>query len=90
MTQMFINYDPFAMESQILIKNDDDTIGTTYSNSELSQLAETVALRASKLANEQVKVYVRAPQVFYDKLITFVQAAQNNYSLTNITMERIS
>ena len=90
MTQMFINYDPFAMESQILIKNDDDnTIGTTYSNSELSQLAETIALRASELADEQIKVYVRAPQIFYDKLITFVQAAQTNYSLTNIIMERI-
>lgn len=89
MTQMFINYDPFAMESQILIQNNDDTTGTTYSNSELSQLAETVALRASELADEQIKVYVRAPQVFYDKLITFIQAAQTNYSLTNIIMERI-
>lgn len=89
MTQMFINYDPFAMESQILIQNNDNTTGTTYSNSELSQLAETVALRASELADEQIKVYVRAPQVFYDKLITFVQAAQTNYSLTNIIMERI-
>ena len=89
MTKIVINYDPFAMESQILIMGEDGTQGTTYSNSELSQLAETVALRAQEFGVEQTKVYVRAPKVFYDKFTTYVQAAQKNYSLANINMERI-
>ena len=90
MTKIVINYDPFAMESQILIIGADGTQGTTYSNSELSQLAETIALRAQEFGVEQTKVYVRAPKVFYDKLATFVQTVQKNYSLANINMEIIA
>lgn len=90
MTKIVVNYDPFAKESQILITNKDGTIGTTYGDSELSRLAETVALRASELGQEEIIVYVRAPEVFYNKLTTLVQTAQKNYSHTNkITMERI-
>lgn len=90
MTNIVINYDPFAMESQILITGTDGgTTGSTYGNSELSQLAETVAQRANEFGVENTKVYVRAPQVFYDKLVQYVQAAQNTYSLTTINMEKI-
>ena len=90
MTNIVINYDPFAMESQILITGaDGGTIGNTYSNSELSQLAETIAQRASEFGAENTKIYVRAPQIFYNKLVSYVQNVQTTYSLTNINMERI-
>lgn len=89
MTNIVINYDPFAMESQILITGVNGTQGTTYSNSELSQLAETIALRAYEFGVNDTKVFVRAPKVFYDKLVSYVRAAQNTYSLSDINMEII-
>ena len=90
MSKIFVNYDPFAKESQILIESADGTTGTVYGDSELSRLAETVALRANELGVEQTKVYVRAPKVFYDKLSSFVQAAQQNYTIAQpINMERV-
>lgn len=90
MSKIFVNYDPFAKESQILIEKSDGTTGAVYSDSELSQLAATVTQRANELGVEQTKVYVRAPKVFYDKLVSYVQTAQKEYAINQpITMERI-
>ena len=87
MTKIIVNYDPFAKESQILTTDENGTTGTTYSDSELSRLAETVALRASELDQEETKIYIHAPEIFYNKLTSLVQA---HYALNNkITMERI-
>ena len=92
MNGIFINYDPFAMESQILIVHNGNAIGDTYSQSEVNELTEKlfdIVTNSDKLGND-VKVYVRAPDFIYDELTNLVQAHKKNYSINKtITMEQI-
>ena len=74
MNSIVVNYDPFGLESQILITREGETIGNTYCNSELINLAETVVRSAHHYGIS--RVYVRAPKVFYDELTNLVQAQE--------------
>lgn len=43
---IFINYDPFGKESQLLVTREGKTVGNTYCDSELAGLAETAVKTA--------------------------------------------
>lgn len=88
MNSIFINYDPFGMESQVLITKEGKTVGNTYYRSELSKLAEFVVKSAHE--HDIQSVHVRAPAVLYDELNNLVQAQEHVlYSMNQIKMERI-
>ena len=90
MNGIFINYDPFALESQVLIVQDGNAIGDTYSKSEVNELASRLIelITADENLND-VKVYVRAPDFIYDELTNLVQTQQKNYSNKTIIMEQV-
>ena len=93
MNSIIINYDPFGMESQVLITKEGKTVGKTYYKSELAALAEFTVKEAYKHGIQ--RVYVRAPQVFYDELNNLAQTAQKrNFGLSdnpneNVVLERV-
>lgn len=86
---IFINYDPFGKKSQLLVTREGKTVGNTYCDSELAGLAETAVKTAQHHGIS--RVYVRAPQVFYDELNRLAQAAQKRiFGLSdNIVLERV-
>ena len=93
MNSIVINYDPFGMESQVLVTKEGSTIGKTYCKSELAALADFVVEAAHEHGIQHV--YARAPQVFYDELNRLAQAAQERlFGLSdnpneNIVLERV-
>ena len=90
MNGIFINYDPFALESQVLIVQDGNAIGDTYSKSEVNELASRLIELITTDENlNDVKVYVRAPDFIYDELTNLVQTQQKNYSNKTIIMEQV-
>lgn len=89
MNGIYVNYDPFSMESQILIVENGQTIGQTYYKSELNQLAEQIALYAKESSLDDLRVFVRAPGVFYTSLENRINDKIKKYSLTKITLEKV-
>ena len=89
MNGIYVNYDPFSMESQVLIVEKGKTIGQTYYKSELNQLAEQIATYAKDNSLEDLHVFVRAPGVFYTSLENRIKDKIKKYSLTKITLEKV-
>lgn len=95
MNGIYVNYDPFAMESQVILieKGLLTAKGKVHYRSDPDQLSDDLLHLVQTAFNKEkeVKVFVHAPKVFYDKLSELVQAQKTQYNMTQtIILERIS
>ena len=91
---IIIDYDPFSRSRIFTYIGEEEISNVISTPSELHELAKHILSRANwvKINYEvdEVKVCVRAAEVFYDELSRIVQTQINNYNNLPIKMERIN
>lgn len=91
MTEIIIDYQPFSRSQVFTIINGEKHVTSTPSD--LPTLAKSLLTCASWINNnyelDNIKISVRAAEIFYDELSRIVQTQLQNYSNLPITMERI-
>ena len=90
---IIIDYNPFS-RSRISTYIGTEEVGNVIStSSELSKLAKSILTHADwvriNYEVNEVKVCVRAAEIFYNKLSAIIQTQKQNYINLPITMERI-
>ncbi len=94
MITLIVDYQPFS-NSRIFTTVDGKELSSMTSASTLNYLAETILYHVNQLKStysasaDQIKIYVRAAEFFYNELFRIVQMQKQNYSNLPITMERI-
>ena len=90
---IFIDYQPFSLFTHAYLVPDNGGQMTSTNiafrcKSNVGDLVKSIAetIEASP-NNEGIVFYVRAPEVFYDELITFARPVLKNYSARNITFK---
>ena len=86
---IYINYNPFTVESRTLIIKDGIPHSESFAKSDLPKLAQYIIDTANTIEDmDEIKVYVRAPQVFYDKLGELISGlAHKSYCKKTIVTE---
>ena len=88
---IYVNYHPFDAESRTLIIKDSVPQSESFAKSDLPKLAQYIIDTANTIEDmDEIKIYVRAPQVFYNKLGELIgELAHTSYCKKTIVTEFI-
>lgn len=85
---IYIDYQPFALFSHgYLVSNNGSANIAFRCRSNVGDLVKSITETIETSSDEGIVFYVRAPEVFYDELLTFARPLLKNYSAKNITFK---